>query len=201
MTDDRDLARLLSGRREPSVLEKEEVLERVLHEVAPRPASRRVVWGFTAAAFAAAALALLALLPWSGGGDEFAARGGDGRRPSLRAICVETGQLGSCPARGTLAFELDAQPYAYAALFARGAAGAITWYFPPADGRNLAVKGAHGEPLRQGIRLGESQPPGRYELVLVLSHTPLDRAEVRARLTDERDVAVVRQTLVVQAAP
>jgi hypothetical protein len=201
VTDDRDLARLLSGRREPSVLEKEEVLERVLREVAPRRAPRRMAWRFAAAAFAAAALALLALLPWRGGDDEFAARGDDERKPSLRAVCVETGQLGSCPVRGTLAFELDAQQYEYAALLARDAAGAITWYFPQSDGRSLPVSGAQGEPLREGVRLGESQPPGRYELVLVLSHAPLDRSQVKARLADERDVVVVRQPLVVQAVP
>jgi hypothetical protein len=116
-------------------------------------------------------------------------------------VCVETGQLGSCPAGGTLAFELDAQPYAYAALFARDAAGVITWYFPQSDDRSLAVTDERGAPLRQGVRLGESQPPGRYELVLVLSNAALSRDEIKARLADERDVAVVRQTLLVQAAP
>jgi len=198
--DDRDLARLLSGRPEPSVLEKEEVLERVLREVAPRRSPRRALWGLAAAAVAAAALGLLALVRLQDDPEQFAARGGEAQ-PSLRVVCVETGQLGSCPARGTLAFELDPQRYGYAALFARDAAGAITWYFPAAEEQSLAVNDARGQPLRQGIRLGDSQPPGRYELVLVLSNAPLRRAEVKARLAGGDDVKVVRQTLIVQDVP
>ena len=199
--EDRDLARLLSGRNEPSVLEKEEVLDRVLREVAPRRASRATtawLWGVGAVA---AALALVVLPRVQDDGDEFAARGGEAPAPSLRAVCVETGQLGSCPARGTLAFELDAQSYGYAALFARDVAGTITWYFPRADGQSLPVKDAQGQPLRQGIRLGDSQPPGSYELVLVLSNAPLTRPEVKARLAGGPDVRVIRQPLVVRAVP
>ena len=199
--EDRDLARLLSGRPEPSVLEKEEVLERVLREAAPRPAARRAPWLLAAGAFASAALALFALVQLRDDGEQFAARGGDEREPALRVVCVETGQLGACPAHGTLAFELEPRQYAYAALFARDEAGAIIWYFPQAEGQSLLVKDAQGQPLRQGIRLGDSQPPGRYELVLVLSETALRRDEVKARLGGGDDVRVLRQTLLVQAAP
>lgn len=199
--DDRDLARLLSGRREPSVLEKEEVFARVLDQLEPRARPRRVRWAIAAAlTVAAAAAALLLRVQLQEGGEQFAARGGQARKPALRALCVETGQQGACPAHGTLAFELEPQGYGYAALFARAEDGSLTWYFPRADGQSLSLHGARGLPLRQGVRLGDSQPPGRYELVLVLSRAPLARAEVKARLAGGSDVLVISQPLVVQAA-
>ena len=74
--DDHDLARLLSGRAEPSVLEKEEVFERVHAKTraAPRRWSRRVALaGAGAAAAAAAWLALPAAPP------EFVGRGAGDR--------------------------------------------------------------------------------------------------------------------------
>ena len=199
--DDRDLARLLSGRNEPSVLEKEAMFEQIMRDV--RPQRRRARWIWAAPALACAAAAMLVLWPRAGR-DEFAARGGAERQPTLRVVCVGTGSATECPVGGLLAFEVDPRPFRYVALLARGGDGRTVWYFPAAEARSLSVDG-HAALLRRGVRLGESQPPGRYEILLMSSREPLTRAEIKAMLgaesSDASRVRVARQTFDVRAAP
>lgn len=192
---DRDLARLLSGRAEPSVLEKEAMLDRILTEVEPQRRSRRLRWLWAAPALAAAALWLLiprfAL-------DEFAARGPNPPLASFHVICLETGAVGTCPSGGTLAFEVDPRARGFIAVLARATDGRVIWYLPPADGKSWPLREAREGVLRHGIKLGSAQPVGRYEVIALLSERPLDRAEIRRELAEPVRRAGPRQ--VVQVA-
>jgi hypothetical protein len=203
--DDQELARLLSGRDGPSVLEQEAGFERVLQKLDRGRAPLH--WGFwlpitgAAAALAAVVLTLFAPEPAS----ELAARGGGDRAPALQALCVESGAAGRCASGDRLAFVAEAEGYAYLALFARRSDGLVIWYFPSADGQSVPIADQAGKPLQLGAKLGEDQPPGSYELVGVFSRSPLTRAAIKRDLDDRLQSAaghrVVRQALIVERTP
>src|SRR5262245_4540253 len=107
--DEHELARLLSGRAEPSVLEKEGVFERA-YATTRAGSSRRTSWIVGAgAAAAAAAAAVWLVLPVAQ--PEFAGRGAIESRPALHVMCLETGRKGVCAAGGRLAFEVEARHF------------------------------------------------------------------------------------------
>jgi hypothetical protein len=198
--DDHELARLLSGRPGPSVLEKEAIRERMLAQHSLRRRALRWSWLVPLAASATAAFVMARV----GDGDEFSSRGDRAEQPVLRVVCVDTGAVGSCPAGGTLAFQGAGTAYPYLAVFARRSDGLVIWYFPSATGPEDVAAPDPRAPLAHGIRLGDEQPPGRYEIVGVFSQRPLSRSEVKARLRDGlasgRGLKVVRQPFTVQAA-
>jgi hypothetical protein len=199
--DDEELARLLSGRDGPSVLEQEAGFERLLGKLGRRPAPVRWrLWlpGVAALAAAAAAVLLMVREP----APELVARGGQAREPALSVLCVEHGAAGRCPSGGRLAFVAEPGGFDYLALFARRGDGLVIWYFPSADGQSVPLADRSGKPLSHGIKLGEDQPPGSYELVGVFSRRPLTRAAIKrelgAALESGAQHRVVRQTLIVE---
>ena len=202
--DDHELARLLSGRARPSVLEKEKVFERVYART--RAASMlRPRWvalgGLTAAAAAAAVWLALRADPV-----EFAARGADESRPVLHVVCLETGRKGVCGAGGRLAFEIQGLAFRHVAVFARRQDGLVIWYFPESSGTSPPVS-AHGQStlLRRGVQVGTNQPPGDYEVYAVFSDEALTRERIKAGLDDDfnarGDWVVTHQTLRIEAGP
>ena len=199
--EDQDLARLLSGRDGPSVLEQEADFERLMHKL--DRGRKPVRWGFwlPAAAAATAMAAAFVLLLQEPAADELAARGGQAGQPALQVLCVEHGAAGRCPSGGRLAFVAAAKGYRYLAIFARRSDGLVIWYFPSAEGQSVPIADHPGEALQRGIKLGDDQPPGTYEIVSVFSKTPLTRAELKRDLGAELQSAthrVVRQSFIVE---
>lgn len=185
--DDRTIARLLSRKNSPSVVEKEAIFERVYErvqgEAAPSRAggSVRLVWVWALGLAAAAAVALL----WPGRepASELAARGGgEANGVALELSCGRT--AAPCRVAGSLAFELGPAPSTlYFAAFARRQDGTIIWYFPEAEAVGLKVK-ASSTPhvLERAVTLGPEHTPGHYELFALLSSAPMTRAQLKAAL-------------------
>lgn len=199
--DDHELARLLSGRARPSVLEKEKVFERVYRRTRGASVTRSgwvVLGGLTAAAAAAAVWLASPADP------EFAARGAGESRPTLRVVCLETGRSGTCEPGGRLAFEIEGLQFQHVAVFARRNDGLVIWYFPESSGTSPPVS-AHGQStlLRRGVQVGANQPPGDYEVYAVFSDEALTREQIKAGLDDQfnprGDWVVTRQTLRIEA--
>jgi hypothetical protein len=194
-----DLGRLLSGRNEPSVLEKEAALELVLAQVGAPP--RRWPWGARVAAaglpaFAAALAVVLVFFVGSPSGDiasedGFQARG-DGTNASVASFalrCVnEDPAAASRPddvecRQGTV-LGFSASPptgKTHFAAFAQRSDGAVLWYFPEAGGQSASLKAEGGAKavLPRGVPLGAEHPPGSYEVYGVFSSTPLSRERLR----------------------
>ncbi len=202
--DEHELARLLSGRDRPSVLEKEEVFERVYARTraASMPRSRWAVLGGLTAAAAAAAVWLA--LPADR--VEFGARGAGESRPTLHVVCLETGRKGVCGAGGRLAFEIEGRQFQHVAVFARRQDGLVIWYFPESSGTSPPVSGqGRSTLLRRGVQLGATQPPGDYEVYAVFSDEALTRDRIKAGLDDDFNArggwVVTHQTLRIEAGP
>jgi len=181
-------SRLLAGRRGPSRVEKEAILDGVLARVAPRPRwGRRLAIGALAAA--GAAIAMIVLQP-SAPRDELTARGGalpDG----FEVSCVPA----PCSAGSKLVFDLaPTGDAAYFAAYARRD-DALIWYFPStAKGESRPVPRGGGV-LDTGIVLGPEHAPGAYVIEGVFSSEPLDRAAIRTARAHGRTV-VTRQVVV-----
>lgn len=196
MDHDPELARLLSGRNEPSVLEKERILEQVLSRTAPP--SRARWW---AAAFATAALGMALLAVPSD--PEFTHRGAE-EQALFELRCVQEGVPSArCHPGQTLVF--DVEPGArYFGAFARREDDVILWYFP-AEGEGslpLADTAAQGT-LERAVVLGADHPPGTYEVYGVFTDAPWSRDQIREAMDDDlrsaRGAVVVRRELKVEA--
>ena len=191
---DETVARLLSRRNAPSVLEKEQQFERIFAAVSARPRWQR--WAPLAGAglAVAAALALWVRTP------DFASRGAAlTSEPEFRALCAVP-----CKQGGTLAFELDAPggPH-YFAAFAQRADGAIVWYLPDADAPSQALsRDAKSLVLDRGVQIGSEQPPGSYEIYGVFSSRALTRSEIKRALGNDlrgrEGITVVRRHIQVE---
>ena len=199
--DDSKLARLLSRRDEPSVLEKEALFERVLAATG-QPARRRFA-GFLAFAGVAAAAAAVALFVKLREPDEFASRGTTGTSPSVEVVCVKTGAAGRCEADDTVSFDVrtEGNTWYFAAFAMRE--DEVVWFFPQEDGESIRVEGsAKPALLGQGVRLGDRMRPGAYDIVAVFSREPLRRNDIKARLGQDllgrSGIEVLRRPLVVE---
>lgn len=208
----KELARLLSGRNEPSVLEKEAAfatLSRLL--VSPRSRQRTlaaVLGGILSLSGAAAAIAFfLPLASHPPDNEEFATRGPTDRSPALRLACIaaDTSEV-PCRVGGTLTFEVSKVPETarFFAAFARRPDGAVLWYFPEPAGRSMELKPTP-HLLSQAVRLGAPHVPGDYEVFAVFSSEPMTRAEIKAalgtNLTPTGPVVLVKRRLSLQDAP
>ena len=181
---DETVARLLSGRNAPSVLERERQFERIFAaiEADSKPARRY----FRPFAFAlGGSLCVLALLLLRRPAvPEFAARGGPA--PSgvaFRPLCAGASDA-HCKQGSALAFEVTAgAELQYFAAFAQRPDGAVVWYFPEANGVSVRLdRNASSPVLDRGARLGNDEPPGHYELYGVFSKQPLTRAQIKSAL-------------------
>jgi hypothetical protein len=194
------ISRLLAGRNRLSRPEKEQILERVLAEVAPR--RRRRWWLVAAPAVAAAALLVLVLGPWRGREQpDFGTRGAGSARGVFEPSCAR-----DCIAGDKILFDLHGTTgYRYFAAFSRRADGTVLWYFPTSDdavGIDLSQHLGSGV-LDRGIVIGGEHAPGTYRVFGVFSHEPLSRAQIRERFEPTSLVAgpgtsVIERELVVR---
>lgn len=202
--DDEQLARLLSGRNEPSVLQKEREFEQVMRDVGPGGVQRRgrVVAGLATAAAAAALLWTMTPLDSAPPEDQWTVRGAtdQGR---FEIHCKGAGPR--CQAGATLLFEVHPSDDApHFAAFAQRDDGTVIWYMPSPEGRSPAVD-TQTPLLPTGIVLGPEHPPGVYTVYGAFSAGGLTRQELKHHLGDDlggdAQVRVVRKTMTVEGRP
>lgn len=216
----KDLGRLLSGRNEPSVLEKEALfaeLERKLPQSVPSRLWFGAAVGGLLSLCGVTAAVVLGLRPLSApsgevptsspGSGDWVARGGPTENaPSVRLFCLEGTQEKDCAVGRTLAFELQKLPeqLRYYAAFARAPNGSILWYFPGAKDTSPLLDRSHGI-QRQAIPLEPPHTPGEYEVFTVFSENPVGRSELKAALgpslASTARLVVVRRRVILQDHP
>lgn len=189
-------SRLLSGRDHLSVLEKDEVLDRVL-AATPASAPKRLPWWlFGGVTAAATALIIFVFSPawFSPAGkqrqQDFSSRGGVQQRLGFGISCVDEGGAERCRSGSSLLFRTwapKARPYF--ACFARGDDGTVVWYAPSGDRKqSLDTRLAgFGGVLGQGVLIGDEHRAGQYTVYGLFSETPLSKSEVRAQLDEDID--------------
>ena len=194
------IGRLLAGRNRLSRVEKEQILDNVLAEVAP---PRRKRWLLAAMpAIAAAVIVLLVLAPWrTREQNDFTTRGAGNAIGAFEPMCAHI-----CTTGAKMLFDLNGTTgYRYFAAFSQRADGTVLWYFPSSDeasSLDLAQQLGSGV-LEQGIVLGSEHSAGTYRVFGVFSNEPLSRAQIRdrfdpARVTAGAGTSVVEQELVVR---
>lgn len=194
------LSRLLAGRNRLGRLEKEQILERVLAETAPRRRSR---WWFAALPAIAAVVALvLVVMPWQRGSErgELAARGAGTAFGAFKPACAR-----GCAAGDKIVFDFHGTTgYRYFAAFSQRADGTVLWYFPSSDTEvSIDLAQQTGGVIQRGIVIGSEHSAGTYRVFGVFSNEPLSRAQIRERFDRTRVTAgpgttVIEQELVVQ---
>jgi hypothetical protein len=206
--NERTILRLLANRARLSRVEKEDILARVLDGVVPQPRRRWLgarVFGGALGGLAVVGALLLWLVPTVGHrriGD-FVARGGSSIA-AVRAFCGSDPTGDSCLAGEALFFEVrGAPPSRYFAAFARRADGLVIWYFPETDAAGSLDLETHirEQALDRQVRLGDEHRPGRYDVSLVFSPSPVSREDVKRWVADPRSASgIVRaqQALVVR---
>jgi hypothetical protein len=200
---DRQIDSLLA-RGDLSGAESDRILENVLNRRAHRPLWRRLlVPAGGSLTLATAAVLLLVAGPWSGRKtEEFSARGTGVAHDDLDVACMN-GSRFACPRGSTLLFAArEGAPSGYLAAWAEPARGGERiWYFS-AEGEvsRIAPPATGTQPLSRGIRIGPEHSPGEYRVHLVVSATPLGKAEL---LSASPPGVLLRQelTLVVTEGP
>lgn len=189
MSDKHLIPRLLSGRDQLSIVEKEQILDTVLGGVARESgaaepagatAPRRARWWWLGLPALAMTIAVVIIAPWRSTSttttSEFSARGGDQLFAAFAPV----------QSNGKLLFDVHGTSgYRYFAAFSRRTDGTILWYFPTPTGTSLdlATQPATGV-LDQGIVLGDEHQPGTYRVYGVFSHEPLTRDAIKAQFDD-----------------
>lgn len=188
--DDIQLSRLLSGRNEPSVLEKEASLQKLLEELGPE--SRRRRWRLELLVPALGVVAVLALLVLPKSQTDvqtelFAPRGVREAGLELRCLDASNEKRTDCMPGSILALApTPPEGHPYFAAFAVRDDGALLWYFPEEEAVPSKAIGDEGEPVTRGILLDRKEhPPGTYQLVAVFSEEALDREALRSALGPE----------------
>ena len=194
--ENREIARLLAGRNEPSVLEKEAAFEELMKRVSHEKRRRGLLFG----GLALAAAAFLAVV--SQRDAEFGTRGGG--HGALALKCIPPGDGTRCVAGGKLTLDVGGSSSLYFAAFARRSDGTIVWYWPSASGSSPPVASfAHKRAPHTAIQLDAAHPAGPYEVYGVFSARPLDRTQLKKALGDELrgdgTVEVLRRTFTVVA--
>lgn len=198
----RPLHRLLAGKNQLSRLDKEEIFENVLREVAPRRAPRTRTLGILVASAVALAAIVALTLPLGRREPDgrFAPRGGLAQA-SFELACPSSPR-GECRRGDRLLFYLDGhEGYRYFAAFARSADGRVVWYFPSAP-KGGGVELAHAlreRTLDRAIVLGPEHAQGRHDVYGIFSARPLDRQAIRDRFDAQRLAAGEGTRVVVRA--
>ncbi len=204
--EDPELARLLSGRNRPSVLEKEAAFEQVMARMPGHP--RRWLQGMWLTAAAAAAVVALVWLNAPKPSSEFgelASRGAAATaQASFELVCGVRGGAERCVRGDKLGFVVHASAGRFFAAFARRPDGTLLWYWPALTGKSipastLAVLDASSD----SVLLDAAHLPGRYTVFGVFSTRPLARQEIERALGPDlrgrTGIDVVERMLVVEA--
>lgn len=215
-----DLARLLAGRNEPSILEKEAHWEDLRRRIPGSPSAASwhaaLLGGLLSLTAATAVFVLVAKPGVRLGGraassveNEFASRGSvHAGSPQVRLSCVDsaTEREVPCAVGGTLVFEYTELPDSakFHAAFARASDGVILWYFPGASQRSLEVDRASGVQKR-AVSLGAPHAPGTYDVYSVFSREPLTRDQIKGSLgqnwASNESLVVVKRRIVLREHP
>lgn len=181
---DAHLDRLLGGKPDLGVSEREQVLERVLKRTAPIPSPVRsrwllVRWALAMGVVVAIAVPVISQLD-SDGREELTARGGGTpSRPSFSLSCLNDGRPGPCLRGSKLVFEVAPAGFRAFAAVAEGPEGSTIWYFPR-SGQSTSVDvstlGKRGV-LSEAVVLDDS--PGQYLVHGLFTHRALTREEIR----------------------
>ncbi len=191
---DAELDRILSGRNQLAVTEKEEILARVLQGTSPPRQTRPFLlpawaWGAMAAVLLAPALYFGVRRPLP----EFTARGG-GAVPGFAVSCLGAqGEASTCALGGKLVFQVNPGPFRAFAAIATTPDGTTLWYFPGGD-RALGIDlGGLKSPglLDEAISIDSEGPAGEYVIHGLFSARPLSRDEVREAIRKPRDIGAV----------
>jgi hypothetical protein len=172
MAESDDELDALLARGKLSGPERDRMFERLAAGAAP-PRRR---WWRLAVPLGGLATAAVVLLVLFVGRDGFRERG---ERGALLEVGCRDGARDRCPAGELLLFRVGGvdRPAWLAAYAEPVAGGERVWYFPTADGAAPAIEArAAPQVLAQGVRLGATQPPGRYNVKLVLLPSPPTRA-------------------------
>lgn len=166
-----EIDRILSGRNQPSVPEREAVFDEVFKklEAAGEVGNRtraRLAWGRPLMALALGGVLALAITVLSPREAEFGSRGANQNNVELR--CSDGCRKGS-----TLVVTV-ASNAPYFSAFSQAPDGTVTWYFTSQTLEN----GRH--PLRQAIRIGD-HAVGTHKLFGLFTQEPLTREALRAR--------------------
>ncbi|MEO0814745.1 MAG: hypothetical protein AAFY60_17920, partial [Myxococcota bacterium] len=173
--NERDIlvARLLSGRDEPSVLEREALWSR-LDKTLRAGARRRFGFGAFAVLAVAGAAAWLLYAP----DPEFGIRGGD--RGALALSCLVDEKPASCRAGATLVLSLGApESKPFVSAFLEHPDGAIVWITPEETRKSRPVP----ESGALGVRL--SAPAGMNRAVVVFTSEAIGREGIKAGFDGE----------------
>ena len=206
---DPELARLLSGRDELSVLERERLRDQILDASCPKVhrwwhLSAKVVTAGVLSTAAAAALGLLvlrgAVMPLSAGDtprehgvesqvtaapksdESFVARGGTAG-PSLEISCVRSGGLGRCNLGSKLTFKVAARgQWQHFSAFSQTSDGTIFWYFPGPSGVGVALDAGAEPRLLDSAAVLTDEMVGSLTIYGVFSSEPFTRDDVKRAL-------------------
>lgn len=204
-TDPYLAARLLSKKKDLSVLEKEQIFAQVVHHAAVRgkPSQGRGVFVLRLAS-GLAALAVIVAVPVfvnvnrPSPQDEFLARGGQSANATYSVKCLGAKGETKCVQGNKLIFEVTPpEEQRYFAAFAKADDGTIIWYFP-GDENTKSLKVEENKQrgiLAKGIRLGAEHRPGRYELYGIFSSAPLARAQIRNYFDNKKEPKDVHLTV------
>ncbi|MEM8605842.1 MAG: hypothetical protein AAGF92_01955 [Myxococcota bacterium] len=169
-------ARLLSGRNEPSVLERESLARSVIDDAVGQPDKRRHhLWIRLAAAGAVgAAVVTLLVTPLP---RDLAPRSGSAGT-TFETICRPGPD---CAVGGQLVFRVSNAPqgFEHVAIFAQREDGLVIWYFPT-DEREMSATFRDSEWMDEGVALVGAHAPGLYVIHALVSREPVTRASARA---------------------
>lgn len=175
--DERDilLNRLLAGRDEPSVVEREALWARIEADV--RAARPKRLWfgGFGLMAVAAAALYV-----FYAPDPQFGVRGGD--RATLELSCLRDDVPSACAPGATLVLAVgvpESKPYVSA--FLERPDRTIEWISPAPGERSAPLDASK----TIGVLLRDEHPPGESVAVLVFTPGPVSREAVKRGLEGE----------------
>jgi hypothetical protein len=194
---DERLGRLLAGRDEPSIVEREELFRKIDQEVAAPRSRPRFVLAF-GGVFVAASVALLALVVFRPLPDELTPRGHE--LASFSPRCLDADAPGPCRRGGRLVLEVvPPKDRPFFAAFSRRPDGTIIWYAP-----RLGEKSAMSGERAAVFAIDEEHRPGTYAVYAVFSERALEREELKRKLGDELagdgTITVVERMLVIEDA-
>jgi hypothetical protein len=176
------LGRLLAGKPDPSVVDKEGMLANVLERSVPAPA-RRLRFGLAWSAALALAAGVLVIVYSARREPEWVPRGG--AAPAFEVSCG-----GPCRSGSHLLFNVTPGSARYLSALAVAADQRVLWYF---DARELTGPGV----LSEAPVIGPEHGTGTFDVFAVFSATPLTRVQVREQV-ERAGPSVLKQRLVVE---
>ena len=199
--------RVLAGKDDVTVQEKEQVLDAVLGkltgDVSASENSSGLRWKWRVIVGAATAVFAIVAALWiwnarsneavsnlsnNAGRDILTPKGSGAPSSFFYVRCIQGRSIGSCRPGARLAFGFnDLKPPAYFSAFAiRQTDDTVIWMFPTtATGLSVLVP-PNRKVLKQAILIDEHYPPGSYEIVGLRSAHPLTREQIKLFVSQQK---------------